>query len=148
MIFSGMEKDSSQYCYETYPAVPKTNSLKRNKTKQRSKEKHSSNTCNCLGSKRSKGRQFLSGLATNLGICILLFGYTLIGSVIFLAIEGGGNNNLQHQILATTSLATNMKEQKRNFNSSAELRAKNDEARAKTVENIWDITVSLNILYR
>lgn len=99
-----------------------------------------------MGSKKSKSKQFLAGLATNLGICILLFGYTLIGSVIFLAIEGGAS--MQHQILATTSLATNMKDGKRNFNSSAELKAKNDEARARTVENIWDITVSLNILYR
>lgn len=140
-----MEKDSGQYCYEPYPAVAKTNSLKRDKVKKQPKNKNNG-SCNCLGSKKSKGRQFLAGLATNLGICVLLFGYTLIGSVIFLAIEGGAS--MQHQILATTSMATNMKEQKRNFNSSAELRAKNDEARARTVENIWDITVSLNILYR
>lgn len=85
----------------------------------------------------------LTGLATNFGICALLFGYTLVGSVIFLAIEGGGGGGVQHQILATTSDAN------RQFNgSSAELRRRNDEARARTVESIWDITVSLNILYR
>lgn len=79
-----------------------------------------------------------------LGICVLLFGYTLIGSVIFLAIEGG--NSFQHQILATTSLSTKHNTNSRNV--TAELKTKADEARAKTVENIWDITVSLNILYR
>lgn len=52
----------------------------------------------------------------------------------------------QHQILATTSNV--LKDQKRQFNSSAELRKRNEEARARTVESIWDITVSLNILYR
>lgn len=106
--------------------------------------------CFLAGSKKkSKSKAFLTGLATNFGICALLFGYTLVGSVIFLAIEGGGggaSNVHQHQILATTSNV--VKEQKRHFNSSAELRRRNEEARARTVESIWDITVSLNILYR
>ncbi|XP_023312564.1 uncharacterized protein LOC111692700, partial [Anoplophora glabripennis] len=84
---------------------------------------------------------------TSIGICVLLFGYTLIGSVIFLAIEGG--NTYQHQILATTSLSTNLNSNsKKHLNRTAELKAKADEARVKTVENIWEITVSLNILYR
>lgn len=103
--------------------------------------------CFLAGSKKkSKSKAFLTGLATNFGICALLFGYTLVGSVIFLAIEGGGSNVHQHQILATTSNV--VKEQKRHFNSSAELKKRNEEARARTVESIWDITVSLNILYR
>lgn len=134
-----MEKDTSQYCYDSYPPVGAQNSLKRDK-----KKPHNSSSCKCFGSsKKSKGRAFLSGLATNLGICVLLFGYTLIGSVIFLAIEGGGS--VQHQILATT-LRTGNKVQKK-FNGT-EMMNKNAEARARTVENIWDITVSLNILYR
>lgn len=96
--------------------------------------------------KKSRSKAFLTGLATNFGICALLFGYTLVGSVIFLAIEGGGSSMHQHHILATTSNV--VKDQKRHFNSSAELRKRNEEARARTVESIWDITVSLNILYR
>ncbi|KAJ8934662.1 hypothetical protein NQ314_013228 [Rhamnusium bicolor] len=64
------------------------------------------------------------------------------------AIEGG--SSYQHQILATTSLSTNLNNNnnKKYLNHSAELKAKTDEARVKTVENIWEITVSLNILYR
>lgn len=142
-----MDKDSGHYCYDPYPTVSKTNTtgntLKRDTTKTKKKERVES--CNCFGSKKTKRKAFITGLVTNLGICILLFGYTLIGSVIFLAIEGG--NSIQHQMLATTSLATNLN-YKRQFNSTAELKTKNDKAREKTVENIWDITVSLNILYR
>lgn len=143
-----MEKDSSHFCYDTYPTVSKSasgnvNSLKRDTSKNKTQE---TSSCSCLGKKtKSRGKAFLAGLATNLGICVLLFGYTLIGSVIFLAIEGG--SAFQHQILATTSLATT-NTNKKYFNHSAELKLKNDEARARTVENIWEITVSLNILYR
>ncbi|XP_044260254.1 TWiK family of potassium channels protein 7 [Tribolium madens] len=127
-----MEKDS-HYCYEPYQ---KSNSLKRD-TKKKTTE-----SCRCFGkSRKSRTKAFFTGLATNLGICILLFGYTLIGSVIFLAIEGGSTFQHSTQILATTS-------GKKFLNHSAEFKAKNDEARARTVENIWDITVNLNILYR
>ncbi|KAG5879742.1 hypothetical protein JTB14_021491 [Gonioctena quinquepunctata] len=141
-----MEKDSGPFCYDAYPTVSKqnTSSLKR----ESGKKKEEGKSCCCFGKKtRRKSKAFLAGLATNLGICVLLFGYTLIGSVIFLAIEGG--SSYQHQILATTSLSTN-KNNKNNkhFNHTAELLAKTDEARARTVESIWDITVSLNILYR
>ncbi|KAJ8974323.1 hypothetical protein NQ317_002045 [Molorchus minor] len=142
-----MEKDSGHFCYDPYPTVSKqnTNSLKREKKKG---EKDEAKCC-CVGKKtRKKSRAFLAGLATNLGICVLLFGYTLIGSVIFLAIEGGSSYH-QHQILATTSLSTNVNSNnKKHVNRSTELKAKWDEARVKTVENIWEITVSLNILYR
>ncbi|CAH1382632.1 unnamed protein product [Tenebrio molitor] len=138
-----MEKDSGRYCYEPYQSKNSTNSLKRD-----AKTKKSNESCRCFGkSRKSRTKAFFTGLATNLGICILLFGYTLIGSVIFLAIEGG--NTFQHsttQILATTSMASDSN--KKFLNHSAEFKARNDEARARTVENIWDITVSLNILYR
>ncbi|KAH0814516.1 hypothetical protein GEV33_008275 [Tenebrio molitor] len=138
-----MEKDSGRYCYEPYQSKNSTNSLKRD-----AKTKKSNESCRCFGkSRKSRTKAFFTGLATNLGICILLFGYTLIGSVIFLAIEGG--NTFQHsttQILATTSMASD--NNKKFLNHSAEFKARNDEARARTVENIWDITVSLNILYR
>ncbi|KAJ8958457.1 hypothetical protein NQ318_002245 [Aromia moschata] len=142
-----MEKDSGHFCYDPYPTVSKqnTNSLRREKKSSKKEE----GSCCCLGKKTKKrSKAFLAGLATNLGICVLLFGYTLIGSVIFLAIEGGGSYH-QHQILATTSLSTTVNSNgKKQVNRSAELKAKWDEARVKTVENIWEITVSLNILYR
>ncbi|XP_072381657.1 potassium channel subfamily K member 18 [Diabrotica undecimpunctata] len=142
-----MEKDSGHFCYDPYPTVSKqnTNSLKRDVTKKKKEEK----SCCCFQKKaRRRSKAFLAGLATNLGICLLLFGYTLIGSVIFLSIEGGSSYQRQHQTLATTSLSNSVTTNNKKSNHSAELKAKNDEARAKTVENIWDITVSLNILYR
>ncbi|XP_060534085.1 TWiK family of potassium channels protein 7 [Cylas formicarius] len=146
-----MEKDSGHFCYEPYPGVTKTNpsntnSLKREKTTKGSPTTppSSRSSCSCIGKKTKKrGKAFFAGLATNVGICVLLFGYTLIGSVIFLAIEGG--SSYQHQILATTSLAAN---NKKYANQSTELKAKNDKARTKTVENLWIITEGLNILYK
>nr|XP_023029480.1 TWiK family of potassium channels protein 7-like [Leptinotarsa decemlineata] len=140
-----MEKDTGPFCYDPYPTVSKqnTNSLK----KESITKKDEGKSCCCFGRKsRKRSRAFLAGLATNLGICVLLFGYTLIGSVIFLAIEGG--SSYQHQILATTSLSTNSNTKTKHANHTAELKARTDEARARTVESIWDITVSLNILYR
>ncbi|XP_048520286.1 potassium channel subfamily K member 18 isoform X2 [Dendroctonus ponderosae] len=146
-----MEKDSGHFCYEPYPAVTKsnpstTNSLRREKS-SKPPQKAPETSCNCLGKKtKRKGRAFLTGFATNLGICIVLFGYTLLGSVIFLSIEGG--HNYQHQILATTSLATPDTPNKSHVNETTELTSKNDKARSKTVENLWIITEGLNILYK
>lgn len=139
-----MDKDSGHYCYETYPSVTKTNTNSLKSVDTKMKKKKEIKTCDCFGSKKRKA--FFTGLATNIGICILLFGYTLIGSVVFLAIEGG--NTMQHHILATTSMATNMNYKKSSGNNSYEFKTKTDDIRAKTVENIWDITVNLNILYR
>lgn len=67
-----------------------------------------------------------------------------IGSIIFLTIEGGSVYQYQ-QILATTA---NTDRRSANHSVSSSLTDKNDKARAKTVENIWEITYSLNILYR
>ncbi|XP_030759655.1 potassium channel subfamily K member 18 [Sitophilus oryzae] len=145
-----MEKDSGHFCYEPYPAVTKSNPSNTNSLRiensSKSQQKSSESSCNCLGKKtKRKGKAFLAGLATNLGICVLLFGYTLIGSVIFLAIEGG--QNYQHQILAATSLGTS-NNNKNTLNQSSQLKVKNEKARTKTVENLWIITEGLNILYK
>lgn len=96
--------------------------------------------------KKSKSKPLLTGLTRTFSIWAMVFCYTLFGSVIFSAIEGGGSNTHQHEILATVSNVVN--EQKKSFNSSADLRKRNAEARAATVETIWEITVNLNILYR
>ncbi|KAK9876217.1 hypothetical protein WA026_012516 [Henosepilachna vigintioctopunctata] len=138
-----MEKDY----YSSYSNVSKQNKTNLNTQKNQDKKNLSEETtcCKCLSAKtRSNAKTFFSGLATNLGICILLFGYTLIGSIIFLSIEGGSVYQYQ-QILATTA---NTDRRLANNSSLSALNAKNEKARAKTVENIWDITYSLNILYR
>ncbi|KAK4878356.1 hypothetical protein RN001_010862 [Aquatica leii] len=142
-----MAKDTGHYHYDSYPIVSKqnnaviSNSLKRDTSKPRKPDEITS--CKCFGTKKSKRKAFVTGLVTNLGICVLLFGYTLIGSIVFLTIEGG--ESIQQQTLATIS---NINKHKRILNNSLEIKAKTDEARARTVETIWDITVNLNILYR
>lgn len=112
-----------------------------------SKKPSKSGCCSCRGKKSST---FWAALLTNLGICTLLFGYTLLGSFIFLAIEGGASQ-MQQRMLASTNrqlkpLSTRSGDS--NLTLSQQLLHEAIEARQRTVENIWDITVSLNILYR
>ncbi|KAJ9578465.1 hypothetical protein L9F63_005311, partial [Diploptera punctata] len=122
----------------------KTASLKRNQ--QLNANKEHSGRCLCFG--KNEGG-YAQGVFSNLGICALLVGYTLLGSFVFLAIEGGGTAG---SAFKTTSFATD-NQKKLGLNATQEspsswLKRVADESRAKTVENIWDITVSLNILYR
>uniref|UniRef100_A0A182K1R4 Potassium channel domain-containing protein n=1 Tax=Anopheles christyi TaxID=43041 RepID=A0A182K1R4_9DIPT len=118
-----------------------------------------SRCCSCCSGRGSS--TFWAALLTNIGVCTLLLAYTLLGSFIFLAIEGGASQ-MQQRTLASTN-----RHQKQlpvsNNNNNNNHHGRHDtanltfpqlilleavEARQKTVENIWDITVSLNILYR
>jgi hypothetical protein len=105
----------------------------------------------------------VQGVFSNLGICALLVGYTLLGSFVFLAIEGGGSSGndggyYHRPSTSLTAVTSNTDNQRRpqGQNSSQDtsvytaswLNGDVDKSRAKTVENIWEITVSLNILYR
>jgi len=160
-----MEKSVRRhYHYEPYhhqtqqqKSNSKTASLRRSQqTKQNADH---SGRCSCFG--RSDGN-CAEGVFSNLGICALLVGYTLLGSFVFLAIEGGGSsgNNAHYHRPSTsfTTVTSIIDNQKRPLgrNSSQDtvvptsswLKRVADESRARTVENIWDITVSLNILYR
>lgn len=81
------------------------------------------------------------------------------GSFIFLAIEGGASQ-MQQRTLASTNRQIKPIQSYNNNNNLVNNNNSNNitlsqsviqdtiEARQKTVENIWDITVSLNILYR
>lgn len=100
-------------------------------------------------------------------ICLLsclIIGYTFVGAVIFLATEDQTVDILQPQQSAS-SIATTIDDNNNNkltplsSYSSASSSSPNEstvrwltqlsaENRAKTVQNIWDITVNLNILYR
>uniref|UniRef100_A0AAG5CU30 Potassium channel domain-containing protein n=2 Tax=Anopheles atroparvus TaxID=41427 RepID=A0AAG5CU30_ANOAO len=121
-----------------------------------------SRCCSCCGSGGSGGSRgsstFWAALLTNIGVCTLLLAYTLLGSFIFLAVEGGASQ-MQQRTLA----ATNRHQKQQSTVQSVHHHGRHDtanltfpqlilleavEARQKTVENIWDITVSLNILYR
>lgn len=123
----------------------KTASLKRNQ--QLNPNQDHAGRCLCFG-KNDGG--YAQGVFSNLGICALLVGYTLLGSFVFLAIEGGGTGG--GSAFRTTSFTTD-NQRRTGPNSTQEspsswLKRVADESRARTVENIWDITVSLNILYR
>lgn len=102
--------------------------------------------CFCFKTRKSKKKSLIAGCITNLGIFILLLAYTLLGAFIFLAIEGSAAK-VHQKTLATTSYQANEKSvplSKLNgtiSQASAELRS-------QTVESIWEITVSLNILYK
>lgn len=101
--------------------------------------------CNCMG---PKATSFWVSLLTNLGICTLLFGYTLLGSFIFLAIEGGASTMHQRTLASTNRNRLMPARTIDNVTFSDVAVSEATEARQRTVENIWDITVSLNILYR
>ncbi|XP_055639953.1 TWiK family of potassium channels protein 7 [Toxorhynchites rutilus septentrionalis] len=107
--------------------------------------KKTSGCCSCQG---KKSASFWVTFLTNLGICTLLFGYTLLGSFIFLAIEGGASQMQQRMLASTNRLKPMSSRSESNLTFSQQLLLESREARQRTVENIWDITVSLNILYR
>lgn len=86
---------------------------------------------------------YLQILFSNIGICALLIGYTFLGSFIFLTIEG--RSGLESKNLVNDKQG-NLKN-KLNKTQSAFWKQSTDDVRAKTVENIWEITAALNILY-
>lgn len=163
------EKDSTRYRYDPYqPLTSKqqnnngTNTLKRcdpssslksgvavaSGTKPNLPTKPKENPkrcCNCMG---PKATSFWVSVLANLGICTLLFGYTLLGSFIFLAIEGGASTMQQRTLASTNRHRLAPAKLNDNVTLSDTAVRYTAEARQKTVENIWDITVSLNILYR
>lgn len=159
------EKDAGRYHYDPYQplaakqhnngagtmkACEPPNTLKLSRTTAMGKkddDKTSKRCCGCIG---PKAQSFWISLLVNLGICSLLFGYTMLGSFVFLAIEGKASP-LHQKTLASTnrqrdSLATRTTHDNITLSRTAESAALIE--RQKTVENIWDITVSLNILYR
>lgn len=154
------EKDAGRYRYEPYQPLaskqqnnggkscdpPTTLKISGSTVKVKSPDsKSKSNCCCCLG---PKARSFWISLLMNLGICSLLFGYTLLGSFLFLAIEGGASSMHQRTLASTNRHRVSSSRNADNVTLSQTATLEALEARQKTVENIWDITVSLNILYR
>lgn len=114
--------------------------------------------CFCFKTTKHRRKQFIIGSLTNLVIFSLLLAYTFLGSFIFLAIEGGVDVSVRPRILPdrqklshTHTNITQRKDQEEDGEDSGNLTLSANyfwDARSRAVENIWEITVSLNILYR
>lgn len=78
------------------------------------------------------------------------FFLSFLGSFIFLAIEGGASQMHQRTLASTNrQMKSPVKSNEYNLTKmSKSLMQETYEAQQRTVENIWEITVSLNILYR
>ncbi|XP_014275573.1 two pore potassium channel protein sup-9 isoform X1 [Halyomorpha halys] len=69
-------------------------------------------------------KKSISSIVSSLGICVLVVGYTVLGALTFMALEGKAN--LQPDTKST----------------------EHDTLRSQTVEKLWSITEDLNILYK
>ncbi|XP_063388391.1 potassium channel subfamily K member 18-like [Cydia fagiglandana] len=104
--------------------------------------------CFCIKTKKSQKKSLIAGCVTNLGIFALLLGYTLLGAFVFLAIEGNASK-VHQKTLATTSYQANEVAKTVPISKlNGTIAQASAELRSQTVESIWEITVSLNILYK
>lgn len=103
--------------------------------------------CFCIKTKKSKKKSLIAGCITNLGIFVILLIYTLVGAFIFLAIEGSAAK-VHQKTLATTSYHVNENRKSTLPKVNGTITQVSAELRSQTVESIWEITVSLNILYK
>ncbi|XP_047525265.1 TWiK family of potassium channels protein 9-like [Pieris napi] len=112
--------------------------------------------CFCFKTTKYRRKQFIVGSLTNSVVFSVLLAYTFLGSFIFLAIEGGveipsrprllpDKQKITHRVHSNDS-KKEVDEYKDYGNLS--MSANFWDARSRAVENIWEITVSLNILYR
>lgn len=113
--------------------------------------------CFCFKTTKYRRKQFIVGSLTNLVIFTVLLAYTFLGSFIFLAIEGGSEVPARPRILPDRQKLghketnnTNKKVPDDDYENGNMTLSANYfwDARSRAVENIWEITVSLNILYR
>ncbi|XP_026314251.1 potassium channel subfamily K member 18-like [Hyposmocoma kahamanoa] len=103
--------------------------------------------CLCVKTKKTKKNNLVAGCITNLGIFVLLLAYTLLGAFIFLAIEGTAAK-VHQKTLATTSYQAENQKTVQTPKLNGSIAQASAELRSQTVESIWEITVSLNILYK
>lgn len=122
--------------YPPYDTFQKTQPPPIVKEKKKSKEKSK-----CI----HNTTYYLQILFSNIGICALLIGYTLLGSFIFLMIEG--RSGTDPKVLSPDKQLT-LRNKINNKTQSVDWKQSSDEFRTRTVENIWEITAALNILYR
>ncbi|XP_011506098.1 PREDICTED: TWiK family of potassium channels protein 18-like isoform X2 [Ceratosolen solmsi marchali] len=144
-----MEKERAAGCYRAYEGLKpanngNTSSLKRPGQTPVGPTPNSQVRCLCFGSvpEKASRHSFLKGFLVNLAICAILVLYTLLGSFIFLYIEGPSEMP-QQRFLATTIPDQGHNAGRKNVSWLMQI----NEARAHTVENLWITTEKLNILY-
>ncbi|XP_015115793.1 uncharacterized protein LOC107040283 [Diachasma alloeum] len=111
--------------------------------------------CNCANARNAKAPGFLACL----GVCVLVFGYTLLGAFAFMALEGGFKTDQPTDLVRLAS-STTSKSSKSSLNTAGDetngaiVQIPDDEdssareLRAYTVERLWSITEDLNVLYK
>ncbi|TMW49339.1 hypothetical protein DOY81_005591 [Sarcophaga bullata] len=145
-------KTSSRNNLHNRPASPKCcacfgggggNNNNRGRNSSNNKSSSSLSTKSHGGYTQTKGRRhsrhnsqtFWSAVLTNLGICALLLAYTLLASS-------------PQMLEGMISLQNNDFGYGDDFTPQYALSPDTFDVRQRTIENIWDITVSLNILYK
>lgn len=104
--------------------------------------------CFCVKTKKNKKKGLVAGFVTNLGIFVVLLAYTLLGAFLFLAIEGNASKVHQKTLATTSYQATQNQKSIPISKLNGTISQASAELRSQTVESIWEITVSLNILYK
>lgn len=142
----------------------KSNSLNRVQTNQSSAyNDDGSHSCFCCESDddsadrirlKNTKKKIARSCVCNVAICAILVVYTFVGAIVFLAIEGDSDfysfttgNRVKHIPSSSTSSSPSSWTTP-NTTANTWISRINEESRARAVESIWDITVSLNILYK
>lgn len=137
--------DQRNITYKSYNLSAGHTSSTHKQKKLLNSDDDSSSGCLCFGTgdeeeenmnetriiEKNKKRKVVKGCISSFTVCLGLISYTFLGAILFVIIEGDGllsrKNNNNNELLTT------------NFGN---------EPRERAVENIWEITVNLNILYR
>lgn len=139
-MMAGMERPGGQYCPEdTEFSLPEGVDLvgvesSRNKPIQYQRKKPPS------------WKAAVKLVVINLFVCVLVLGYALVGSFVFLALENHRNAGSGIQASASMSAVrrgTNLTTAILNSLQGEQIQ----QLKSDTVRNIWDITLSMNILY-
>ncbi|KAK0093572.1 hypothetical protein PV326_013215 [Microctonus aethiopoides] len=123
--------------------------------------------CNCTTARTAKAPGFLACF----GVCVLVFGYTLLGAFAFMALEGGFKTDSSSDVIRLSnpsgSTTKNVEKHSNTGKTSFNVPSKADatlspailpteyetdnvarELRVSTVERLWSITEDLNVLYK
>ncbi|XP_034949484.1 TWiK family of potassium channels protein 7-like [Chelonus insularis] len=137
-----MDKDRHYRTYDGFKAANNGNTSSLKRLRESSKPQSTQIGCLCFGGVPdfASRHSFLKGFIINLCICAALVTYTIVGSFIFLNIEGDVDGGLHQKSLPTIS-----KENRHNTTDWINKVLKN--TRLETVQRLWQITDKFNVLY-